>query len=264
MSYPLVAAMPENRTVRIDYPRLFKGGGNAAREAFLLRGFELEEVVSVEINRAIGSALVRFHPRCIAILDALARLAGKLGEARWQAFAPASPPYFVLQEEDERIVYSKAPPIAPGVRRLVYGGLGVLFFGLSLVGVAAPLIPTTPFVILSSYFALRSSPALNERLLRSRLFGRILDDWHKHRAMRRSTRRRVLVFMVAVFALTFGLVPPSAAALPLALLIALLSFGFVLQMPVVENGPPLAEVRPAKALLPNWELSRPINPRGTL
>lgn len=248
MPHPLVAAMPENRSLHIDYPRLFAGGGGEALEAFLSRSFELEEVVSVEIDRAAGSARVRFHPRRRIDSGLLARLAAKLGQG--QPCAPACPIYFVLHEEGGRIVYARAPLIVQGLRRWVYKGLGVLFFGLSLVGVAAPLIPTTPFVILSSYFALRSSPALNERLLRSRLFGRILHDWHRHRAMRRSTRRRVLVFMLAVFGVTFGLARPSGAGLSFALGIAAFSFGFVLRMPVVEDEPGLAELPPMQALLP--------------
>jgi hypothetical protein len=185
----------------------------------------------------------------------LARLAAKLGESR--SFAPICRLYFVLHEEDRHIIYARAPVIVSGLRRLVYKGLGVFFFGLSLVGVAVPLIPTTPFVILSSYFALRSSLTLNERLLNSRLFGRILHDWHQHRAMRRSTRRRVLVFMVAVFAATFGLARPSGAGLPIALAIAVFSFGFVLRMPVVEDEPALPGLCPAKPLLEHCP--QPIN-----
>ncbi|HUL14314.1 MAG TPA: YbaN family protein [Methylococcaceae bacterium] len=236
MLYPYVV-MHSSRTIRIDYPRLFRDGESRTYEEFLIRGFELEEVVSVEIDRAIGSALVHLHPRSAAASSVLVRLAKKFEESQMRVSLLARCPYFVLQEENGRSVYARAPETVSGVRRLMYVGLGVMFFGLSVVGVAAPLVPTTPFVILSSYFALRSSPELNDRLFRSRLFGRILRDWHLHRAMRRSTKKRVLIFMVIVFALTFGLTKPSGSALPMALVISLLSFGFVLRMPTVEDEP---------------------------
>ncbi|MGH8551103.1 MAG: YbaN family protein [Methylococcales bacterium] len=234
MLYPYVV-IHDTRTIRIDFPRLFKDGGNGTCEEFLIRGFELEEVVSVEIDRSIGSALVHLHPRSAAAPCVLARLADKLEESRRRALAPALGSYFVLQENNGRCAYARAPQTVSGLRRLLYVGLGSMFFGLSIVGVVAPLVPTTPFVILSSYFALRSSPELNERLVDSRLFGRILHDWHLYRAMRRSTKNRVLVFMVIVFALTFGLAKPSGSALPTALVISLLSFWFVLRMPAVED-----------------------------
>ncbi len=238
MPYPQIA-MQQNRTIRIDYPRLFMDGEDGAYREFLIRGFEVEEVVSVEVDRLAGSAVVHLHPRCAAALDILMRLAGKYEEPRMRSFEALACPYFVLQDKGGCTIYSRAPETVTGIRRLLYGGLGVVFFGLSIVGVLMPLLPTAPFVILSSYFALRSSPGLNSRLLRSRLFGRILADWHQHRAMRRSTKKRVLIFMAIVFSATFGLARPSGSALPLALAIALLSFGFVLRMPTVKDEPGL-------------------------
>lgn len=252
MSHPRIV-MNQNRTILIDYPRLFRGGEDEAYREFLILGFEVEEVVSVEVDRSIGSATLHLNPRCKAISEVLMRLAVGFESFRTPALTPLHRPYFILQEEGSRIIYARAPEIVSGFRRRVYRGLGVLFFGLSVFGVWAPLVPTTPFVILSSYFALRSSPRLNDRLLRSRLFGRILNDWHVHRAMRRSTKKRVLLFMVVVFSLTFGLMQPPAVSLPVALLITLFSFGFVLSIPTVEDGPALPEItfQAAKPALAN-------------
>lgn len=234
MLYPHVT-MVGARTIRIDFPRLFKDGTDHVCEEFLIRGFELNEVVSLEIDRAVGSALVQLRPRSAASPCVLARFADSLEKSRKPAWTPVRRPYFVLQENNGRSAYARAPQAVSGIRRTVYAGLGSLFFGLSIVGVIAPLIPTTPFVILTSYFALRSSPELNHRLFRSRLFGRILHDWHLYRAMRRSTKNRVVVFMAIVFALTIGLAKPSGPALPAALTITLLSLWFVLRMPTVED-----------------------------
>ncbi|WP_367025879.1 YbaN family protein [Methylococcus sp. ANG] len=104
----------------------------------------------------------------------------------------------------------------------------------------SPLVPTMPFVILSSYFALRSSPAFNDYLVRSKLFGTVLHDWYILRAMHRSTKRNTLIFMAAVFILTFAFVPIPPASVPFALAVSLFSFGFILQLPVVEDPVPRA------------------------
>lgn len=255
MSQPLIS-VHANRTIRIDYPRLFGHRGGKPYEDFLNRGFEVEEVVSVEVDRIAGLALVRLHPRCESARPVLARLAQKLGETRNASFDPPLQPHFILQEDGHRIVYARAPKTAKGLRRVLYGGLGCLFFGLSIVGVATPILPTTPFVILSSYYALRSSPELNERLLKSRLFGRILNDWYLHRAMRRSTKRRVLIFMVVVFAVSISLMDPASPSLPFALLISLFSFGFVLQMPGVDDD---ADLLSESHTLDGWR-ERPLLP----
>lgn len=49
-------------------------------------------------------------------------------------------------------------------------GVGVVCFALGGVGAVVPGMPTTVFVLLGSYFLVRSCPWLEERLLTSRLF----------------------------------------------------------------------------------------------
>ena len=61
MSYPHVV-MSGIWTIRIDFPRLFQDVTSSCYQEFLTRGFDLEEVVSVEVDRSIGSAFVHLHP----------------------------------------------------------------------------------------------------------------------------------------------------------------------------------------------------------
>ena len=75
-----------------------------------------------------------------------------------------------------------------GLRRWLFVALGGVFVALALVGVALPGIPTTPFLLLASYFFVRSSPALHQRLLQSKLFGSTLRDWQRHRGVKRRTK----------------------------------------------------------------------------
>ena len=226
-----------SRAIRIDFPPLFQDAESQDSREFVVRGFELEEVVSMEINEKQGSAVVRLRPGHGAAAQVLVRLADRLEVARPAAVPRRPCPHFVLDRVPNRVVYARAPALATRGRHLLYAGLGAMFFGLSIVGVAMPLVPTTPFVILSSFFALRSSPALNDRLLRSRWFGPILRDWHSYRALRRSTKRKTLIFMIVIFALTFGLTEMAAPSLTNALAISLFSFGFVLQLPSAEDEP---------------------------
>lgn len=234
MSYPHVV-MSGIWTIRIDFPRLFQDVTSSCYQEFLTRGFDLEEVVSVEVDRSIGSAFVHLHPESAPKPIVLMRLGDKLVTNRKKDWISKPHPYFVWQESPNRYIYARAQKSVSGIRRCLYGGLGMVSFGLAGVGVVLPLMPTAPFVILSSYFALRASPALNQRLLQSRLFGRIIKDWYMHRAMRRSTMHRVVTFMVIVFGVTFSVAKPSGAALPTMLVISCLSFWFVLRMPTVED-----------------------------
>lgn len=93
------------------------------------------------------------------------------------------------------------PPVS-GLRRFVYLAVGGLFFVLGFLGAILPGLPATPFLLLTSYFLVRSSPKLNQRLLNSRLFGPILTDWQVHGGVRRDVKIKSIVVVTAVVALS--------------------------------------------------------------
>jgi uncharacterized membrane protein YbaN (DUF454 family) len=76
--------------------------------------------------------------------------------------------------------------------KLFYLPPAALFFVLAAVGVFIPGLPTTQFLLLTSYFLVRSSPRLNARLQRSRFFGTILMDWHVHGGIRRDVKEKAV------------------------------------------------------------------------
>jgi uncharacterized protein len=89
------------------------------------------------------------------------------------------------------------PPLATGWRRLLWLGLGLFFVGVGGLGVVTPVLPTTPFLLLASFCFLRSSPRHHASLRRSRLFGRLLADWDRHRGVRRRTKVGAIAMTLA-------------------------------------------------------------------
>jgi uncharacterized protein len=141
-----------------------------------------------------------------------------------------------------------ATPIvhATGVRRLMYKMFGWSFLGLGAVGVVVPGVPTTPFVILSSYFFVRSSPQVHDWLLKSRLFGQVLHDWEDYHGVSRAVKYTAVGLMCLGLVLTTLL-----ASLPWYVLAAIVALEFVgltyvLRLPIVEH-PTLSSPLPAPA-----------------
>ncbi|MAV36940.1 MAG: hypothetical protein CMJ59_15950 [Planctomycetaceae bacterium] len=100
---------------------------------------------------------------------------------------------------------SEAVAERSGSRRLLYLLLAALFFALGLIGIFLPLLPTTPLMLLTSYFLVRSYPPLNDRLLRSRLIGPVLRDWQLRRGVRRRVKFKSIVLVAVVVAASLAL-----------------------------------------------------------
>lgn len=76
--------------------------------------------------------------------------------------------------------------------------LGLLLLMLAAIGVALPLLPTTPFVLLAAACFAKSSPRLHQWLLNSELFGPILADWDKKRCVTWKVKGFSLSMMIIV------------------------------------------------------------------
>ena len=78
----------------------------------------------------------------------------------------------------------KEPPTVGGIRRVVYIALAALFFNLGMIGILLPGLPTTPFLLLMSYFLIRSSPWLHRHVVRLPLVGTLIREWREKRGVR--------------------------------------------------------------------------------
>jgi len=59
-------------------------------------------------------------------------------------------------------------------KRRLYASIGVAMVGVAAIGAMLPGIPTVGPLLLASFFLMKSSPALEERLIRNRFFGKYL------------------------------------------------------------------------------------------
>lgn len=67
--------------------------------------------------------------------------------------------------------------------RYVYVVLGILFCVLGVIGIFVPLLPTTPFLLLSAVLFFRSSPRLYHFLLNHPQLGPYIRNFREHKAI---------------------------------------------------------------------------------
>jgi uncharacterized membrane protein YbaN (DUF454 family) len=82
------------------------------------------------------------------------------------------------------------------LKKTIYKPLGFLFLGLAILGIVLPILPGTPFLLLSAWFFARSSEKWHQRLLASDLFGPLISNWEQHRCISRRTKGVAIVSMV--------------------------------------------------------------------
>jgi len=100
-------------------------------------------------------------------------------------------------------------PTVTGVKKVVYLCLAALFFVLGVLGIALPVLPTTPFLLLTSYFLIRTSPGLNQALLRSPILGQVLKEWQQDGGVRLSVKFQAVSIVIAIILLTLIFTPLS-------------------------------------------------------
>ena len=84
------------------------------------------------------------------------------------------------------------------MKKTVYKPLGFLFLCLGLLGIPLPLLPSTPFILLSAWFFARSSEKWHARLLQSDLFGPMINNWDERRCI--SCRTKIVAVLAMLVA----------------------------------------------------------------
>jgi uncharacterized membrane protein YbaN (DUF454 family) len=81
--------------------------------------------------------------------------------------------------------------------RWVYLVLALLFLLLGLIGIFLPVLPTTPFILLSAWAAARCSPRLLAWLEEHTAFGPMIRDWRHGGVVRRRSKWMATLVMAA-------------------------------------------------------------------
>ncbi len=103
--------------------------------------------------------------------------------------------------------------------------LGWLFVGLGVVGIALPLLPTTPFLLLAALCFSKGSEKIYQWLVNHPTLGPPITDWQDKRAISRRSKVVASITMLVLLVIT-PLVgaPPWAAAVQAVVLVAVATF----------------------------------------
>ena len=78
------------------------------------------------------------------------------------------------------------------IKKLVYIILAFLFLVIGAIGVVLPVLPTTPFLLATSFFFARGSEKFNKWFLSTKLYENHLESFIESRTMTLKTKARIL------------------------------------------------------------------------
>jgi hypothetical protein len=128
-----------------------------------------------------------------------------------------------------------ATTIRQRIREVCYGFLAAGSLGVAWVGLLVPGIPSVPFVLLAAHFALQASPRFRQQLLKSRMFGQMIQDWQEHRAIQRRVKIKASVLTVAILVFSLLIAPPIAAFYVLILFMSAMGLLLISRIPVLPS-----------------------------
>ena len=91
-------------------------------------------------------------------------------------------------------------------------GLGWLFVALGLVGIALPLLPTTPFLLLAALCFSKGSDKIYQWLITHPTLGPPINDWREKRAITRRSKIVATASMLILLVITLLVGAPLWAA----------------------------------------------------
>ena len=93
--------------------------------------------------------------------------------------------------------------------RLTWLLVGVVALALGAIGIAVPLLPTTPFLLVAAFAFAQSSEKLHQWLLDHNVFGPLIDNWNRYGAISRRAKVVSVGSMIAVLAVSLAIRAPA-------------------------------------------------------
>ncbi len=82
--------------------------------------------------------------------------------------------------------------------RIIYCILGFITLGLGIIGIVLPIIPTVPFLLLTSFFFSKGSKRFNDWFTNSKIYKRYLEGFVKNKIMTLKSEIMLLAFVTSL------------------------------------------------------------------
>jgi uncharacterized membrane protein YbaN (DUF454 family) len=139
------------------------------------------------------------------------------------------------------------------VRRVLFAGLGFIFFGLGAVGAFLPILPTTPFLLLAAACFSRSSKRFDDWMKGTKLYKKHLASFVENRSMTLKTKVTLCAFASTMLIIAFIVAPVIYARVLIVAVLLFKYYYFIFRIKTIPSEKAAAKP-PARAECPYAEL----------
>lgn len=110
--------------------------------------------------------------------------------------------------------------------------LAFLFLGLGVIGVVLPILPTTPFLLLASFFFAKGSVRFHRWFMNTGLYKKYIKDFVETRSMTMRAKVKTLLFSTSLLVFAFIIVPIIHARIFILVVILVKYWYFIFRIKV--------------------------------
>ena len=121
------------------------------------------------------------------------------------------------------------------VLKILYIGLAFIFLGLGVLGVMLPVLPTTPFLLLASYFFAKGSERFHKWFISTKLYKNHLEDFIRTRAMTLKKKLSILFPVSTMLIITSILIDNIYVRIGIFLIIILKYYYFFAHIRTIKK-----------------------------
>lgn len=119
--------------------------------------------------------------------------------------------------------------------KVVYIILGFFFTLLGAIGVIIPILPTTPFLLLASFFYAKGSIRFHQWFTSTKLYNKHLREFVSERAMTLETKIKLLTFASTMLLIAFLMVDVIYARVTIILLVIFKYYYFTFKIRTIQK-----------------------------
>lgn len=116
------------------------------------------------------------------------------------------------------------------MKKAIFVSLGLLFFGCGAVGAVLPVLPTTPFLLLSAVCFSHGSERFQNWFVHTKLYQKHLEDFVRERAMPLKTKIVICAFASTMLILAFLMMDNLFGRIAILCLIAFKYYYFIFRI----------------------------------